>query len=46
VRADNPNARTLYERLGFQHEGLQRQAFRVDGQFIDSHAMALLRRAA
>jgi putative acetyltransferase len=46
VRADNPNARTLYERLGFQHEGVQRQAFRVDGQFIDSHAMALLRRAA
>ena len=43
VRADNPNARALYERLGFQHEGLQRGAFRVDGVSIDSHAMALLR---
>jgi ribosomal protein S18 acetylase RimI-like enzyme len=43
VRMDNANARALYERLGFQHEGVQRQGFRVDGQFIDSHAMALLR---
>jgi hypothetical protein len=25
---------------------VQRQAFRVDSQFIDSHAMALLRHAA
>lgn len=45
VRADNLNARALYERMGFRHEGLQRQAFRVDGQYIDSHAMALLRHA-
>lgn len=43
VRVDNSNARRLYERLGFRHEGLQRQAFRVDGQFIDCQAMALLR---
>jgi ribosomal protein S18 acetylase RimI-like enzyme len=42
VRADNPSARALYERLGFQHEGLQRAAFRVDGLDIDMHAMALL----
>ncbi|NCT96873.1 MAG: GNAT family N-acetyltransferase [Comamonadaceae bacterium] len=45
VRADNPNARALYERMGFAHEGLQRGAFRVDGQSVDSHAMALLRDA-
>lgn len=45
VRADNHNARALYERMGFQHEGLQRNAFLVDGQYIDSHAMALLRDA-
>lgn len=44
VRADNPSARALYERMGFQHEGLQRAAFRVDGLDIDMHAMALLRR--
>lgn len=46
VRVDNPNARALYERMGFQHEGLQRHAFLVDGQYVDSHAMALLRNAA
>lgn len=45
VRADNSNARALYERLGFEHEGLQRNGFRVDGDYIDSHAMALLRHA-
>ncbi|WP_137922500.1 GNAT family N-acetyltransferase [Hydrogenophaga sp. 2FB] len=45
VRADNPNARALYERLGFEHEGLQRNGFRVDGEYIDGHAMALLRYA-
>lgn len=45
VRADNPNARALYERMGFAHEGLQRGAFRVDGESVDSHAMALLRDA-
>lgn len=43
VRADNPNARALYERWGFQHEGRQRGAFQVDGETFDSHAMALLR---
>ena len=41
VRADNPNARALYERMGFAHEGLQRGAFRVDGVSVDSHAMAM-----
>jgi ribosomal protein S18 acetylase RimI-like enzyme len=45
VRADNPNARALYERLGFEHEGLQRNGFQVDGEYIDSRAMALLRHA-
>jgi putative acetyltransferase len=42
VRADNHNARVLYERLGFQHEGLKRRAFRIDGVYHDSLAMALL----
>ena len=42
VRVDNHNARALYERLGFQHEGIKRNAFLVDGQYCDSHAMALL----
>jgi len=46
VRVDNHNARALYERLGFQHEGIKRNAFLVDGQYCDSHAMALLRENA
>lgn len=46
VRADNHNARALYERLGFQHEGLERRAFRVDGVYHDCHAMALLNETA
>lgn len=43
VRVDNRNAKALYERLGFEDEGLQRRAFRVDGEYVDSHSMALLR---
>lgn len=43
VRADNTNAKALYERCGFVVEGLNRRAFLVDGAFYDSYAMALLR---
>ena len=43
VRADNLNAKALYERLGFEHEGLVRRASLVDGIYHDAHAMALLR---
>ncbi|MDM0015604.1 GNAT family N-acetyltransferase [Variovorax sp. J22P168] len=42
VRTDNHNAKALYERLGFVVEGLQRRSFRVDGEYADSYAMALL----
>ncbi len=42
VREDNLNARALYERLGFRHEGIRRHDFRVDGRYFDTHAMALL----
>ncbi|MBT2305433.1 GNAT family N-acetyltransferase [Variovorax paradoxus] len=45
VRADNTNAKALYERLGFEVEGLLRRAFRVDGEYFDSYSMALLRGA-
>lgn len=43
VRVDNHNAKTLYERLGFQVEGLQRRCLLIDGQHYDAYAMALLR---
>ena len=42
VRADNPRAKALYERLGFSVEGLHRRSFRVDGEYADSYSMALL----
>ena len=43
VRTDNLNAKALYERMGFVTEGLNKQAFRIDGEFYDTHSMALLR---
>ncbi|RQO59214.1 GNAT family N-acetyltransferase [Variovorax sp. KBW07] len=43
VRADNLNAKALYERLGFEHEGLVRRASLIDGIYHDAYAMALLR---
>jgi putative acetyltransferase len=43
VYTDNESAISLYERHGFEREGLLRQhAFR-DGQYIDSYMMARLR---
>ncbi len=43
VRADNLNAKALYERLGFVTEGVNRQAFHVDGVYHDACAMALIK---
>ena len=43
VRTDNANAKALYERVGFTVEGLNRNAFFVDGKFYDTYSMALLR---
>jgi ribosomal protein S18 acetylase RimI-like enzyme len=43
VREDNHNARALYERLGFQAEGLRRKASVVGSEVHDVWAMALLR---
>lgn len=46
VRVDNPHARRLYERLGFQIEGLCRRHMRIDGEYYDSYLMALLHESA
>jgi ribosomal protein S18 acetylase RimI-like enzyme len=42
ARVDNQRALHLYERAGFQHEGVRRHGMRVDGRYIDTVAMALL----
>lgn len=42
VREDNTTAIALYERAGFQREGLKRSAMRVDGVYYDLLSMALL----
>jgi len=42
VYAFNPRAKHVYDRLGFRYEGTRRQALRWDGQWIDSHVMAML----
>lgn len=43
VRADNTNAKALYEKFGFTVEGINRKAFLVDVEFFDAYSMALLR---
>lgn len=40
--ANNTDAIRLYERLGFQHEGLLRDAISIDGDFVDAVIMARL----
>ena len=41
VNANNPRAIKLYERLGFQREGILKNAIRIDQKMIDQLAMAL-----
>lgn len=38
----NPGARRVYERVGFQHEGVMRHAFFREGRFVDVHMMSIL----
>ncbi len=42
VRENNKRAIALYERLGFAHEGVKRNAVRVDGKYENLLCMALL----
>ncbi len=43
VHADNAPAIALYERLGFEREGVLRNASLIDGRYRDAIAMAILR---
>jgi len=43
VYADNPRAKRAYEKAGFVHEGVQREAIFKRGKFIDVHIMSILR---
>lgn len=42
AHADNLRAIALYERVGFEHEGIARDAVKIDGRYIDSVNMALI----
>ena len=42
VRADNLNARRLYEKFGFESEGLNRRASLIDAEYQDIVPMAVL----
>lgn len=42
VYADNHRARALYEKVGFVHEGVARDAVFIDDHFVDLMKMALL----
>jgi ribosomal protein S18 acetylase RimI-like enzyme len=43
VREDNANAIALYCELGFEAEGVRRNAFRIDGEYTNLISMALLK---
>jgi len=43
VREHNVNARRLYEKTGFVHEGVKQRSFLVNGQYFAAHVMALLK---
>ncbi len=42
VRDDNPNAIHLYEKFGFETEGIRKDGFYVDDKYIDLRQMGLL----
>ncbi len=42
ARADNTRAIALYERVGFRHEAVKRNAMRFDGVYYDAAQMSIL----
>jgi RimJ/RimL family protein N-acetyltransferase len=43
VYSFNPQARRVYEKLGFELEGTRREALIWDGEKVDAHIMSILR---
>lgn len=43
VYAFNPQARRVYEKVGFKHEGTKRQALIWQDEKVDAHIMSILR---
>jgi RimJ/RimL family protein N-acetyltransferase len=41
--ADNVRAQRIYERVGYRVEGTRRQAMYVEGRYVDSILMSILR---
>ena len=44
VHSDNARAASLYEKVGFVTEGVQRDAVKIDGQYLDTIMMAIVDR--
>ncbi|MFN8373451.1 MAG: GNAT family protein [Anaerolineae bacterium] len=42
VMTYNPRAQHIYEKVGFQAEGIKRQVYFKDGQFVDALIMAIV----
>ncbi len=42
VRVDNPDAIYVYEKAGFVKEGIKKDAFFIDGQYVDLQMMAII----
>ena len=42
VRADNSRAIALYEKFGFEHIGIYKKFFKINGNFYDARLMQLL----
>lgn len=42
VNADNKNAVGLYQKLGFEIEGIKKKASLIDGKYVDIYMMAFL----
>ncbi len=43
VHDHNPRARHVYEKIGFKHYGTAHQKYYIDGRYVDTHYMEILR---